>query len=291
MPSKNTKKTQENTCQHVFTLGDRKGTKCGKNCRDGYCYNHKKYKKQYKAKWFQEQQQKKKEETTKDALNEILNCTTIDELPSVEQLRMKKATCRSNYIYLHKKLIGYEIKNHKNQDKQIELIRKFQHGACICTTHYQPSHKEISSYRKTCSVITFAPITDYDLQLKATFGNKYKGPANRIDKPDTPHFHQPYIDYSIDKIIRNIQDEHKCMQCSGYTDSCKFCSSKNHIFYFPAKRTLNDEQLEKIRKKIQRIKEKYERYNELLEAAELMEIKLSEPLEIPANDHDDIMEI
>lgn len=275
MPSKTSKKTKTNICQHVYTLGKLKGKKCGKGCRDGFCNNHKKAKTEYKAKWFQEQQQKRKEETKDNALNKIYNCKSKDELPSIEQLEFKYYAHRNKYIYLTKKVIGYEIQNNNNQDKQIKALRIFQYGKCKCVSDYHPPQNEIDDYRELCEIRDIPNVSDYDLHLKDLFGKKYVGPANMS------RYTQPNKNLSIDEIINKLESEKKCTACDHFQNNCKLClniSICNQSPYFVAKKKITNLQLEKLKKKRDRFKEKYEISKESIKAAKEMELILNKDI-------------
>lgn len=251
MPSKTQKKI---TCQHVFTLGDRKGKKCGKGCRDGYCKNHKKAKKEYKTKWFQEQQQKKKALLNDDAVNKIYDCKDINKLPSISKLEKRKWLYRNSYLYNMKKLIGYNIKNEINQDQRIEILKIFEKGKCKCVDSYEPTQEEIDKYKDEYLI---SEIPDFDTKTIKTKFNK----VNK-NKPN---------EEIIDEILRNK----RCSKCEKYNPAfdCKYCHSK-YIEYYPIDKKVNELQIKKLEKKINRILEKNRLNIKIINAVKEMTKKL-----------------
>lgn len=241
-------KSIKKTCQHIFTLGERKGKKCGKGCRDDYCNNHKKSKKEYKAKWFQEQQRKNKEVANDDIISRIYDCKNIDNLPSIYKLDAKIHNCKYHFCYYNKKLIGYKIKNNINQDKQIEELKIRSLGECICT-EYIPTPSEIDKYRNKL-ISKIDNDTDVTIYIKP---NKKK---------------------SDDKIIEDILRKKRCLVCDKYAKGCKYCTSE-HIEYFPTNLNITETRIEKLEKKIEKIKDKYKINIRMLHAVKEMQIKLS----------------
>lgn len=250
MPSKTQSKTTKSTCQHVFTLGKKKGKKCGKGCRDDYCCDHKKSKQEYKSQWFQNKMKKEKEIKHEDAVSKIYNCTDVDKLPSPDKILLKIHKCKHDYIHYCKKLIGHKINTGLKQEKEIEKMKIFICGKCKCVDEYKPTKKEIETERNEL-VEVFLP------------GGKTKTVKNNK---------------SEEKIIEDIKQCKVCIFCSKYTkDDCKYCS-KQCILYNPTnvKIAISEVKIKKLEKKINKICEKYSLnhriYNAINEMNEKIEI-------------------
>jgi hypothetical protein len=132
--SKNSK-----TCKYVFTQESRKGQKCGKGCRDGFCNNHKPNKLEYGKTYY-----KQKSDSSKDQrVLKIEKTENIDELPRLDRIEMSITKKLNEMRLIHSRLEGIWIYLNPNDEEKIREKHNTRiFGECICIIKFRGLNNE-----------------------------------------------------------------------------------------------------------------------------------------------------